>query len=76
MRVGIVASIEHFCKDKNGVVTCDKMNLPWFFVRYNFYPTHCVFSWLWDRKHTYPTINHGISYMFISIKANTCCNDW
>ena len=36
------------CKDSNGVVTCDKKNLPWFVVEYDFYPT----------------TNHGRSYMY------------
>ena len=31
------------------VVTCDKKNLPWFGVKYDFYPTRCVFSILSSR---------------------------
>ena len=45
-----------YAKIKNGVVTCDKKNLPWFVVRYDFCPTPCMFSIpsprLGDRKHT------------------------
>ena len=32
-----------YVKTKNGVVTYDKKNLPWFVVGYDFYLT-CVFS--------------------------------
>ena len=39
-----------YVKTKNGVVTYDKKNLPWFVVGYDFYPTCCV-SRLRDRKH-------------------------
>ena len=30
----------NLCKDKHGVVTCDKKNLLWFVFEYDFYPTH------------------------------------
>ena len=52
----ILKATEKLCKDKNGIVTCDEKNLPWFLVGYDFYPTCCVFPIssrrLGDRKHT------------------------
>ena len=32
------------CKDRDGVVICDKKNLLWFGVGYDFYPRSCVIS--------------------------------
>ena len=40
----ILKATENLCKDKNGVTTCDKKNLPWFVVWYDFYTTWCLFS--------------------------------
>ena len=36
--------IEKLCKDRNGVVTCDKKNLQWIGNECYYYPTRCVFS--------------------------------
>ena len=51
----ILKATENLCKDKNGVTACDKKNLPWFVVWYDFYPTWCLFSItlprLGDRRH-------------------------
>ena len=63
---------------KNQIKICEKKNLPWFMVRYDFYPTLCVFSIpsprLGDRKHTTRWIkiisNHKpweILYLFFNI---------
>ena len=57
MTLGTFAS-----KDRNGVVTCDEKNLPWFVVGYDFNPTCCVFSKnLLDKNHIQPqTIGNPI----------------
>ena len=43
----IIKATEKLCIDRNGVVTREKKNLPWFDlpwfgVEYDFYPTHCM----------------------------------
>ena len=37
---------------------CDKKNLPWFVVRYDFYPTRCVFSIRSPKTHNTLDKNH------------------
>ena len=55
-------------KDKNAVVTCDKKNLLWFMVGYDFNPTCYVFSIPehWQEKKSYQPTKHGNFYVYIT----------
>ena len=64
---------EKLCKDKNGVITCNKKNLPWFVFGYDFHQQLVRFlkrrNNLLDMLYMYPIKSTGDPiYIYVNIK--------